>query len=159
MSPLASLRTTKRAKRGPPGIARADSDDELGVDDHPWEWVYADRQKSLNPKEDETSRKRKRTTEGEPEIAGARMGSFICSVGDTVLLKAEGSGEAWVGVVCEFLEEDDGEKAAKFMWFSSEKEIRNKAKKRTDSLWVSATSTSWTIQIGELTLIFRMSCT
>lgn len=138
MSPFESPRTTKRAKRAiPTGIARVDSDDELGIDDHPWEWVYADKQKNSQANEDGAIRKRKRTTEGEPQIVAARMGSFTCSVGDTVLLKAEGTGEAWVGIICEFLEEDDGEKAANFMWFSSEKEIRNKQKKRTDSHWVS----------------------
>ncbi|KAL1883863.1 hypothetical protein VTK73DRAFT_7651 [Phialemonium thermophilum] len=60
------------------------------------------------------------------------MGSFKCYLGDTVLLKAEGSNEAWVGIICEFIEEDDGDKAANFMWFSTEKEIRNKEKKRQD---------------------------
>ncbi|KAJ4424765.1 Origin recognition complex, subunit 1 [Gnomoniopsis sp. IMI 355080] len=136
MSPFESPRTTKRPKRAArSGIARADSDDELGVDDHPWEWVYADEQKTLQGKQDGAARKRKRITEGESEIVAARMGSFTCSVGDTVLLKAEGTGEAWVGIICEFLEEEDGEKAANFMWFSSEKEIRNKQKKRTDSHW------------------------
>lgn len=138
MAPNESSRITKRAKRAVlPGIARADSDDELGIDDHPWEWVYADKQNIQQDTENGTARKRKRTTEGQPEIVAARMGSFMCRVGDTVLLKAEGTGEAWVGLICEFLEEDDGEKAANFMWFSSEKEIRNKQKKRTDSHWVS----------------------
>lgn len=138
MAPPEPLRTTKQAKRAPPpGIARADSDDELGVDDHPWEWIYADKQKTAQATDDGTTRKRKRITQGESEIVGARMGSFMCSLGDTVLLKAEGSGEAWVGIICDFLEEDDGEKAANFMWFSSEKEIRNKEKKRMDNVWVS----------------------
>lgn len=138
MSPFASQRTTKRPRRVvQPGIARSDSDDELGVDDHPWEWVYTDEQKTTQGRQDGAARKRKRITEGEPEIVAARMGSFTCSVGDTVLLKAEGTGEAWVGIICEFMEEEDGEKAANFMWFSSEKEIRNKQKKRMDSHWVS----------------------
>lgn len=138
MAPNESSRTLKRAKRAVlPGIARADSDDELGIDDHPWEWIYADKQSIQQGTENGNTRKRKRTTEGQSEIVAARMGSFMCRVGDTVLLKAEGTGEAWVGLICEFLEEDDGEKAANFMWFSSEKEIRNKQKKRTDSHWVS----------------------
>jgi origin recognition complex subunit 1 len=51
-----------------------------------------------------------------------------------VLLKADGN-TAWVGIICDFIEEDvEGEKAAKFLWFSSEREIRNKASKRTDFL-------------------------
>lgn len=157
MSPFKSTRTTKRAKRAvPPGIARVDSDDELGIDDHPWEWVYADEQ-ITQVKDDGTTRKRKRTTEGEPEIVSARMGSFMCSIGETVLLKAEGSGEAWVGIICEFVEEDDGEKSANFMWFSSEREIRNKEKKRTDSLWVSHFYFV-SCEGGRLTWICRMNC-
>jgi len=71
-----------------------------------------------------------------PAITGARMGSFECKVGDCVLLKAEGTNEAWVGLICEFLEDEDGDMAANFMWFATEKEIRNKAKKRTDFLEV-----------------------
>ena len=62
------------------------------------------------------------------------MGSFECRLGDCVLLKADGPNEAWVGIIYDFLDEDgdEGEKAANFMWFSTEKEIRNKEKKRTD---------------------------
>ncbi|KAL8944098.1 MAG: hypothetical protein Q9216_000689 [Gyalolechia sp. 2 TL-2023] len=103
------------------GILREDSDDELGLEDHPWEWIY-----SSVTSQDGT----------EPEqIVGARMGEFQCAIGDCCLLKAEGTSEAWVGIICAFEEdEDDGEKAANFMWFSTEKEIRNKQKKRTDAL-------------------------
>jgi len=59
-------------------------------------------------------------------------------VGDIVLLKAETTGEAWLATIREFLEDEDGEMAADFLWFSSEKEIRNKHKKRSDFLWVSS---------------------
>lgn len=129
----------KRSRRAPPaGIMREDSDDELGVDDHPWEWIYAEKPATPRIQEGGSSRKRKRADESQPQIVGARMGSFECALGDSVFLKAEGSGEAWIAVICEFVDEDDGEKAAHFMWFSSEKEIRNKHKKRTDHLWVSA---------------------
>ena len=56
-------------------------------------------------------------------------------VGDSVLLKAEGTREAWIGLICAFVEEDEaGEKAADFMWFSTEREVWNKQKKRTDAL-------------------------
>ncbi|KAK3497812.1 P-loop containing nucleoside triphosphate hydrolase protein [Neurospora hispaniola] len=118
-----------------PGVTREDSDDELGTDDLPWEWIY-DREEDegeneVIPASGPGSRKRKRTTQPERKIIGAKMGDFDCYVGDTLLLKAEGSNEAWVGIVSEFLV-DDGEKSAKFMWFSSEKEIRNGPKKRTD---------------------------
>jgi origin recognition complex subunit 1 len=107
------------------GVARDDSDDELGMEDLPWEWLRAP-----NP-----------LLPGTEFIHGARMGSFSVQLGDTVLLKAEGSNEAWVGLICEFIREEDneddegnGEMGARFMWFSTEKEIRNKAKKRTDAL-------------------------
>lgn len=138
MAPLASSSSNKRSKRAiPPSITREDSDDELGTDDYPWEWVYADRPDSSQNKEDGLARKRKRVTDDEPHIVGARMGSFVCDLGDIVLLKAEGSGDAWVGIICDFQEDEDGEKAANFMWFSSQSEIRNKDKKRTDFLPVS----------------------
>ncbi|CAK7204738.1 Origin recognition complex, subunit 1 [Sporothrix eucalyptigena] len=129
-----------RKKRTPaivPGVSRDDSDDELGELDHPWEWIYDDERPEQEEKGtrdgSEFPRKRKRAVV-ESSIVGARMGTFECFLGDTVLLKAEGSNEAWVGIICEFIDDDgdDGEKAAHFMWFSTEKEIRNKARKRTD---------------------------
>ena len=104
------------------GVTREDSDDELGLEDYPWEWLY---------ERGETSRTR--------EIIGARMGGFQCKLGDCVLLKAEGSNEAWVGLIVSFQEdEEEDEKMADFMWFSTEKEIRNKQKKRMDALPVCA---------------------
>lgn len=54
------------------------------------------------------------------------------------MLKADGSNEAWIALICEFVEDDgEGEKAANFMWFSSEKEIRSRDKKRSDYYPVS----------------------
>lgn len=115
----------------PPGVARDDSDDELGDEDYPWEWIY---QSPPDVDKAEPVRKRKRHDTPE-EIIGARNGEFECYLGDCVLLKAEGSHEAWVGIVTEFVDEDeDGEMAANFLWFSSEKEIRSREKKRTDFL-------------------------
>ena len=101
------------------GVLREDSDDELGIEDHPWEWIY---------------------NEGR-QIIGARMGSFAVHVGDIVLLKAPVSNEAWVAILYAFseaeVEDEDGDvevqKQATMMWFSSEKEIRSK-NKRTDFL-------------------------
>ena len=62
------------------------------------------------------------------------MGGFSCKLGDTVLLKAEGS-QAWVGIICDFYDDEvEGEKMARFLWFASEREIRNKSTKRTDFL-------------------------
>jgi origin recognition complex subunit 1 len=131
------------------GVIREDSDDELGDEDLPWEWIFdeststehighvdEDEEEAITDTPSRSGRKRKVASRGsktgEPAILGARMGSFECRVGDTVLLKAEGNNEAWVGIICEFMEEEDGEKVANFMWFATEKEIRSKEKKRTD---------------------------
>lgn len=127
-----------------PGVARDDSDDELGDDDLPWEFIYRDAatsdphtQESTDP---ETPRKRKRlaatagTTRQAP-ITGARNGTFECRVGDCLLLKAEGSNEAWVAIATEFIpDDDDGDMAANFLWFSTHSEIRNNDRKRSDHL-------------------------
>ncbi|KAK7987888.1 hypothetical protein PG990_004740 [Apiospora arundinis] len=127
------------------GVARDDSDDELGYDDHPWEWIYESTGET-QPTSDraESARKRKRD-DLSGKIIGARMGTFECAIGDCVLLKAEGSSnEAWVGIISDFVEEDeDGDKAATFLWFSTEKEIRNRDKKRTDALWNELYITPW----------------
>lgn len=147
-----SAAKAQKARRILAGVAREDSDDELGLEDHPWTWIYsgdkngdyADDDNVDNSDEDAAAilngkaplkRKRKATRVSElpsREIVGARMGSFECRIGDTVLLKAETNNEAWVGLICELADDDEGEKVASFMWFSTEKEIRNKSKKRTD---------------------------
>jgi origin recognition complex subunit 1 len=115
-------------------VPRDDSDDELGYEDHPWEWIYEEPAQS-QATQNATPRKRKvAPASSSRRIVGARMGNFTCRLGEAVLLKAEGN-QAWVGLICDFFEEEvDGEKMAKFMWFSSEKEIRNKSTKRTDFL-------------------------
>jgi len=131
-------RSSSSSATPPPGVNREDSDDELGTDDLPWEWIYehGDEPEPQPAEENGTGpRKRKRAAAQHlniRKIIGARMGAFECGLGDTVLLKAEGSNEAWVGIVYEFLDDEEGEKAASFMWFSSEKEIRNSEKKRKD---------------------------
>ncbi|KAI4257638.1 MAG: hypothetical protein L6R42_005532, partial [Xanthoria sp. 1 TBL-2021] len=123
----ASPNTSSKAERARQflrtgGVLREDSDDELGLDDHPWEWIYPE---ATDDDDDEA----------EPgQIVGARMGDFRCSIGDCCLLKAEGTNEAWVGIICSFEEDEDGDNSAEFMWFSTEKEIRNKQKKRMDAL-------------------------
>jgi len=102
------------------GVTREDSDDELGLEDHPWQWIHSNDRQGKS---------------GEPGIMGVRMGNFQCMIGDCVLLKAEGAGEAWIGLICGFQDDhEEDEKAANFMWFSTEREIRNKQKKRTDAL-------------------------
>ena len=70
------------------------------------------------------------------------MGDFRCKIGDCVLLKAEGTNEAWVGLICAFEDDEEDNKAANFMWFSTEKEIRNKQKKRTDFMQVHGATKS-----------------
>ncbi|KAF3000120.1 Origin recognition complex, subunit 1 [Curvularia kusanoi] len=117
-------------------VLREDSDDELGYEDHPWEWIYEDAGAEQAPTDDNaTPRKRKAAPATRTKrIVGARMGSFNCRIGDAVLLKADGN-QAWVGIICDFYDDDqDDEKMARFLWFSSEQEIRNKNKKRTDFL-------------------------
>ena len=135
---------------------REDSDDELGLEDHPWQWIYStdsdhvpqsvtvDEPLRPSPGKAESRSRRGRQTPlhdghaGKRRIVGARMGTFECMIGESVLLKAEGTNEAWVGLICEFQEEEEDRdgKAANFMWFSTEKEIRNKQKKRSDALQV-----------------------
>lgn len=123
----------QRKRHVPKGISREDSDDELGDEDIPWEWIYQDQTHERNDDDDDGIRERKKRKVSGDKIIGAQIGSFKCYTGDVVLLKAEGSNEAWVGLICEFLEDDgEGDMAANFMWFSTENEIRNKEKKRTD---------------------------
>ena len=111
------------------GVYREDSDDELGTDDYPWEWIYEDSKAGAG-----RSTSTKRSGSG---IVGARMGKFECFLGDCVLLKAEGN-EAWVGIINTFFEdEEDESKMCNLMWFSSPWEIRNKLKSRPDALEVS----------------------
>jgi origin recognition complex subunit 1 len=130
-SPSEGISGRRQRKPKPlPGIIREDSDDELGTDDLPWEWIY-ESEDAESPSDQLSTRKRKRGQDG-PKIIGARTGDFRCKIGDTVLLKAEGSNEAWVGMIWSFSETEEGDKMALFLWFSSEKEIRNKNKKRTD---------------------------
>lgn len=136
MAPIKRTRVEKARKFLTSGaVFREDSDDELGYEDHPWEWIYDNVTTDDAPKENATPRKRKAApTSLGSRIVGARMGSFRCKVGDAVLLKAEGN-QAWVGIICDFHEDvEEDEKMAKFLWFSSEKEVRNKNKKRTDFL-------------------------
>ena len=128
----------KRARRllTGTGVIREDSDDELGLVDHPWEWIKSSKKEH-----------------GAKTIIGAQMGNFKCMLGECMLLKAESSQEAWVGLICGFRDNEEDEKAANIMWFSSEKEIRNKQKKRKDVLPVR-----WYLPIySEILRISRMN--
>lgn len=117
----------EKARKILAGVARDDSDDELGDEDHPWEWIYEKQEEgeeqAVDESEDEeepATKKRKRSkairnVSRQQRIMGAKMGKFKCKIGDCVLLKAEGTNTAWVGIICEFMEDDEGEKEAKFM--------------------------------------------
>lgn len=138
------------------GVVREDSDDELGYDDLPWEWIYeADEgedkeNKPQVPRTDEddegskTPRRRSvRPNDKKRKIVGARMGSFECRLGHAVLLKSPEAGKDWVGIITEFVEEEDDDeeeeiiKSANIMWFASPEEFlstKTKNKKRADAL-------------------------
>ena len=114
------------------GISHDDSDDELGCDDIPWEWVYESKEPSG-------------TGPAQKEIVGARLGSFDCRIGQPILLKSPEPGKDWAGIICEFLEEaaEDGDdsdqhgavKSANIMWFASPDEfLSTKNKRRADAL-------------------------
>ena len=61
-------------------VLREDSDDELGYEDHPWEWIYEDT-RDAQPSQNATPRKRKAASTGSSRrIVGARMGGFTCRV-------------------------------------------------------------------------------
>lgn len=132
------LKQARKVLFGGATLTREDSDDELGYDDLPWEWLYEDHKSA--PDGTPRSKKRKHGESGS-SIVGARMGKFSCKLGDTVLLKAADN-QAWVGIICDFRDDEEGEKNAYFMWFSAPGEIRNKAKKRSDF-----------VQVGECLLL------
>ncbi|KAF5641880.1 origin recognition complex subunit 1 [Fusarium sp. NRRL 52700] len=128
MAPLNSEENTKRQLSKVPQDL---SDDELADVEPSWQWIYNSAPTAERGDGIQSDRKRRKVT-GD-RISGARIGQFECRVGDTVMLKADGSNEAWIALICEFVEDDgEGEKAANFMWFSSEKEIRSRDKKRSD---------------------------
>ena len=122
------------------GVYREDSDDELGTDDYPWEWIYED--SKLGAGKGTPTKRDASTAFRESSIIGARMGKFECFLGDCVLLKAEGN-EAWVGIITHFFEDEEDEaKMCNLMWFSSPWEIRNKLKGRPDALEVHLAPTA-----------------
>ncbi|KAH1496722.1 hypothetical protein LV164_001103 [Aspergillus fumigatus] len=134
------------------GLVRDDSDDELGDEDLPWHWIYDTEEedtenKETTPATDEAETKSARRRAARPSvkrrrnIIGARMGSFECRLGQVVLLKSPEPGKDWVGIITEFLEEDDEEaedgvvKSANIMWFASPDEFMStKNKRRADAL-------------------------
>jgi origin recognition complex subunit 1 len=133
-------------------LVREDSDDELGYDDYPWEWVYEDEangkentnaelQADQDDQDSQTPRRRStRPASKKRRIVAARMGTFECRLGHVVLLKSPEAGKDWVGIITEFVEEDDDDedeiiKSANIMWFASPEEfLSTKNKKRADAL-------------------------
>src|SRR5271170_1957066 len=125
------------------GLVRDDSDDELGYDDHPWQWIYEEEKPSDSHDGTSASRKRKAGALAEAArksvIIGARMGTFSVKVGDAVLLKSPEQGKDWAGLICAFSEtNDDGEEemCAHIQWFCSPDELigGKKSKARSDVL-------------------------
>jgi origin recognition complex subunit 1 len=130
-------------------LLHEDSDDELGDEDHPWDWVYAteesevkeDPEPSKGSPEKFRRRRSSRPAKKGPAIVGARMGSFECRLGEVVLLKSPEHGKDWVGIITEFLEEEDEDeeegviKSVNIMWFASPDEFMStRNKRRTDAL-------------------------
>lgn len=108
-----------------------------------WEWLYEDvtRIPEVTKLESPTSSRERTTADAgdstnQRRIVGAKSGSFEVRVGDAIRLKADRN-ETWVALIQGFSEdEEQEEKMATFMWFTSGKEIRNKAKRRNDQLFV-----------------------
>lgn len=126
------------------------SEDELTSAPLNWEWLYSSPSATGAPDEAERSPnplKRKASTaftsSSDRRIIGVCKGTEQYMLGDAVRLKAARN-EQWVALIVDFLREgsgeDEDEKEAKFMWFTSPKEIRNKAKRRGDALSVRAMS-------------------
>ncbi|KAL4766206.1 origin recognition complex subunit 1 [Aspergillus foveolatus] len=130
------------------GIIREDSDDELGEEDLPWEWIY-DTESDNNEETGKgvqasgktpKSSRRRSSRQSQRKIIGARTGPFECRIGETVLLKSPEPGKDWAGIITEFLEEEDDEgdepiKSANIMWFASPDEfISTRNKRRADAL-------------------------
>ncbi|KAL4741388.1 P-loop containing nucleoside triphosphate hydrolase protein [Aspergillus similis] len=130
------------------GIIREDSDDELGEEDLPWEWIY-DTEMANNEENREgvqasgetpKSSRRRSSRQSQRKIIGARTGPFECRIGEAVLLKSPEPGKDWVGIITDFLEEEDDEgdepvKSANIMWFASPDEfISTRNKRRADAL-------------------------
>ncbi|EXJ84784.1 origin recognition complex subunit 1 [Capronia epimyces CBS 606.96] len=115
------------------GLAREDSDDELGYDDHPWQWIYESDEAPPSAEDEKaptTTKKRKASVLSQNTkkrvIVGARMGSFSVRVGDAILLKSPEQGKDWVGLICSFSEtneDGDDEMCAYIQWFCTPEEL------------------------------------
>ncbi|RDL42026.1 p-loop containing nucleoside triphosphate hydrolase [Venustampulla echinocandica] len=119
----------------------SDSDKSDADDDEPWEWIYSGGAELEKEKAPETPCRRQQVRDAVKCQRGSKIGvrrradGLECRIGDSVLLNAPGSKVPWVGMLISFVGRDeDGDECAEFMWFSDEKEIYNKQKKRTDFL-------------------------
>lgn len=136
-TPQTNSHSTRGRKRAfSAAVASEESDNNSETEEISWEWIYSTEHPDNGEKGD-GDRKRRRVA-ASSKIVGARYGDFECRVGDTVMLKAaDGSIGAWVAIICDFQEDSEtGEMSANFMWFLTEKEIRNKGRKREDFYWV-----------------------
>lgn len=122
-------------------VFRDDSDDELGYEDHPWDWIYEDEEVNDGSPQKSSRRRSSRPPTKRRTIIGARMGTFECRLGQVVLLKSPEPGKDWAGIITEFVEEEDDEdedeviKSANIMWFASPDEFMStRNKRRTDAL-------------------------
>lgn len=120
------------------GAAQPDHALDLPDVHEEWEWIYDDAAETTAAESPSSSRKRTAAEAFDTrQIIGARSGSFDVRVGDAIRLKADRN-ETWVALIREFVDdEEEDEKMASFMWFTSGREIRNKAKRRNDQLPVS----------------------
>lgn len=132
----ANTHSTRGRKRAlSPAADREDSVDTSESEVVTWEWIFST-DPSEHGEDGEGDRKRRKIATS-PTIVGARYGDFECRIGDTVMLKADGSNGSWVAIICDFQEDNDkGEMTANFMWFLTEKEVPNKERKRKDFYWV-----------------------
>lgn len=100
-----------------------------------WHWLYSDGPTANDDRPRATPRSlREKIRRSKRSIVGACVGTESYYRGDCVLLRAEGSSQCWVAIIQDFTVDDEGRKAAEFVWFSNEKEVVNRAKKRTDAL-------------------------
>lgn len=82
---MAPTRTQSRADKARQilsggALFREDSDDELGYDDLPWEWIYGD--SSDAPVAQKSTPRKRNATSTAPgrRIVAARMGNFTCKL-------------------------------------------------------------------------------
>lgn len=140
-TPQTNTHSTRGRKRAfSAAVASEASDDNSEAEELSWEWLYST--EPDNGEKGDGDRKRRRVS-ASSKIVGARYGDFECRVGDTVMLKAgDVSNGTWAAIICDFREDGEtGEMSANFMWFLTEKEIRNTERKRKDFHWVCIVAT------------------